>query len=81
MKSVALFPDIDFMNHYTRDFKGHYRYGRGYQDLIMETFGEDINGKNLTPHYVEHEEFKQANGVICSKQAVRFTYDFTKDYI
>ena len=33
MKTVVLFPDIDFINHRTHDFKGHFRYARGYQDL------------------------------------------------
>lgn len=38
MKTIVPFPSIDFMNHYTHDFKGHYRYARGYQDLVMDTF-------------------------------------------
>lgn len=44
MKTVVLFPDIDFINHRTHDFKGHFRYARGYQDLVMDTFKADLNG-------------------------------------
>ena len=71
MKTVVLFPDIDFINHRTHDFKGHFRYARGYQDLVMDTFKADLNGVDRTPHYVEHEEYVKANSIICSPQAVR----------
>ena len=59
MKTIVPFPSIDFMNHYTHDFKGHYRYARGYQDLVMDTFKADVNGIDLTPHFVENDENRQ----------------------
>ena len=70
MQNVVLFPDIDFINHHTHDAKGHYRYGRGYQDLVMDTFKADINGADYTPHYIEHDEFVNASSVICTPQGV-----------
>ena len=63
MKTIVPFPSIDFMNHYTHDFKGHYR-------LVMDTFKADVNGIDLTPHFVENDEYKQAGGILCSSSAV-----------
>ena len=34
MRTVVPFPDIDWINHHTRDFKGHYRFGFVGESLI-----------------------------------------------
>ena len=70
MKTIVPFPSIDFMNHFTHDFKAHYRYARGYQELVMDTLKADVNGIDLTPHFVENDEYKQAGGILCSSSAV-----------
>lgn len=70
MNTVVQFPDIDWINHHTHDFKGHYRYSRGYLNLTLDGFKKDLQGDDLTPTLFEGEEYQAQKGVICAKQAV-----------
>ena len=60
MRTVVPFPDIDWINHHTRDFKGHYRFGRAYNDLVLDTFKSDLNGEDFTPRVFELDEYRKA---------------------
>ena len=70
MKTVVHYPDIDWMNHRTRDFKYHYRYAMGYYDLVLDSFKADLQGEDKTPTFFEGEEYRKANSTVCGKQAV-----------
>ncbi len=70
MRTVVPFPDIDWINHHTRDFKGHYRFGRAYNDLVLDTFKSDLNGEDFTPRVFELDEYRKAGSVVCAKQGV-----------
>ena len=70
MKTVVQFPDIDWINHPTRDKKGHYQYARGYLDLVLEAFKEDLQNRSRVPALFEGDELAEERGIICAKQAV-----------
>ena len=70
MRTVVPFPDIDWINHRTHDFNGHYRFGRAYNDLALDTFKSDLNGEDFTPRVFELDEYRKAGSVVCAKQGV-----------
>ena len=70
MKTVVQFPDIDWINHPTRDKKGHFQYARGYLDLVLEAFTKDLQKRSKVPVLFEGEELAKENEIICAKQAV-----------
>lgn len=70
MNNLVLFPDIDWINHHTHDAKFHYRYGRNYFDLVMDTFRKELNGRDIMPHLFEGNEYRAAGSVVCAKQGV-----------
>lgn len=70
MNNLVLFPDIDWINHHTHDFKFHYRFGRNYFDLVLDTFRKDLNGKDMMPHLFEKKEYRDAGSVVCARQGV-----------
>ena len=70
MNTVVSFPDIDWINHHTHDFKGHYRFGRAYLDLLLDSFKSDLNGVDKMPRFFELEEYKKAGSVVRAKQGV-----------
>lgn len=74
MNTVIQFPDIDWINHHTHDYKGHYRYARGYLDLALNSFKADLQGVDKTPTLFEGEEYQAEKGIICAKQMVILFY-------
>ena len=70
MNNLVLFPDIDWINHHTHDFKFHYRFGRNYFDLVLDTFRKELNGKDMMPHLFEKKEYRDAGSVVCARQGV-----------